>query len=243
MSAAEQTVGTVAAPTATAVAARAVASHMDPSIPAAVAPPSLPSTLAARPATALQGRATSLERVRSAAGQVVPLVQYQIARLGPAGQAGLAALTAAVAVALGVLIPAYHNLQTLGADIASAQHPAAGASLEQAAPHLVATLPTREQIPAVLAKMFAAAAAAGVPLDAGRYAFTPAKSGTVARYDVEFPVKAAGYPQVRAFVNGTLTAVPAASLDKLHIERKAIGDQTVSADIGFVVWVRSGDAP
>jgi hypothetical protein len=220
------------------------------SVPAVLAP-TLSSAVAARAAAAPEGRAAAapqvraaaLERVRSAAGQLVPRLQYWIAQLGPGGQTGLAALTASVAVAFGALIPAYHTIQTLSADLARAQHPTASANLEQAAPHLVATLPTRAQIPAVVGQVFAAASAAGVPLDAGRYAFTPAKSGAIARYDLEFPVKAAPYPQIRAFINGTLAAVPAASLEKLHIERKAIGDQMVSADIGFVVWVRSGDSP
>lgn len=239
MSVEEQAVGNLAAQSAAAMQAPAAAADRS-ALPATVS--TLPSALNARGATALQGRAAALERVRSAAGQLVPRLQYQIAQLGPAGQAGLAAFTAAIAVAIGALIPAYQGLKTLSADIARAQHPAASANLEQAAPRLVATLPTREQIPTVLAKMFAAAATAGVPLDAGRYSYSPAKSGAVARYDIEFPVKAAGYPQIRAFVNGTLTAVPAASLDKLRIERKAVGDQAVAADIGFVVWVRSGDS-
>ena len=238
MSVEEQAVSTVASETATAVQAPAAAP-----LSTAVSGPTLPSALAARAATAMQGRSAALEQARTAAGQLVPRLQYRIAQLGPAGQAGLAALTAAIAVAIGALIPAYQSLKTLSAEIARAQHPAASANLEQAAPRLVATLPTRAQIPAVLAQVFAAATAAGVPLDAGRYAYTPAKSGAIARYDLEFPVKSAGYPQIRAFINGTLTAVPAASLDKLHIERKAIGDQAVAADIGFVVWVRGGDSP
>lgn len=224
-------------------AANAVTAPAGASLPAAVASPALPSAVAARTAAALKDRGASLERARAAAGQVVPRLQYHLAQLGPAGQAGLAALAAALAVAIGALVPAYQNLNSLSADIARALHSPAGGNLAQAAPRLVATLPTRAQIPAVLGKMFAQAASAGVPLDAGRYTFTPAKSGAVARYDIEFPVKAAGYPQIRTFINGTLTAVPAASLDKLHIERKAIGDQAVSADIGFVVWVKSGDSP
>ncbi len=55
---------------------------------------------------------------------------------------------------------------------------------------------------------------------------------------MDFPVKAS-YPDIRKFINQTLTAVPAAALAKLHVERKTVGDQIVSADIGFVVFVRS----
>ncbi|HET7756323.1 MAG TPA: hypothetical protein VFK87_03620 [Steroidobacteraceae bacterium] len=187
--------------------------------------------------------AAALARAQAAAGQIVPQLQYQVMRLGLAGQAGLAALTAAVAVAIGALIPAYHAMQTVSADLARVQHAPAGYSMEQAVPRLMASLPTRGQMPAVLAQVYAEAKAAGVPLDTGRYVFTPAKSGTVAHYNLEFPVKGAGYPQIRTFINRTLTVVPAASLDKLQVERKAVGEQAVNADIGFVVFVRSGDAP
>ena len=37
--------------------------------------------------------------------------------------------------------------------------------------------------------------------------------------------------------------VPAAGLGKLHVERKAVGDQVVNANIGFVVFVRSEQRP
>lgn len=185
---------------------------------------------------------TALARVQAAAGQVVPQLQYQVARLGVAGQAGLAALVAAVAIAAGVLLPAWHATQNLSANLAHAQHAPSGYSIEQAVPHLMASLPTRAQIPAVLGEVYAQAQAAGVPLDTGRYVFAPAKSGGVASYNLEFPVKGAAYPALRTFINHTLAAVPAASLAKLQIERKAVGEQAVNADIGFVVFVRE-DGP
>jgi hypothetical protein len=202
----------------------------------------LPAATASRGALSSRSASpTALARVRALAGQLVPRLQYQLMRLGPAGQAGLAALAAALAVAVGAMMPAYHALETLSADLARAQHPLAGAGLEQAVPRLVASLPTRAQMPIVLGRMYVEAKSAGLPLDSGRYEYTPAKSGGIARYDLEFPVKGAGYPQIRSFIDRTLNAVPAASLSKLHIERKAVGDQVVNADIGFVVFVRSGE--
>jgi len=186
--------------------------------------------------------ATALTRVQAAAGQVIPQLQYRVARLGVAGQAGLAALTAAVAIAVGALLPAWHAMQGLSTNLAQTHAPS-GYSIEQAVPHLMASLPTRAQIPAVVGEVYAQAKAAGVPLDTGRYVFSPAKSGSVASYDLEFPVKGAAYPALRSFINQTLAAVPAASLAKLQIERKAVGDQSVNADIGFIVFVRSEAAP
>lgn len=210
----------------------------------AVAEPAPTAAPALRPRlTPIAPKAAPLARLQAAAGQVVPHLRYQVMRLGAAGQAGLAALTAGIAVAVGALVPTYHALQSVNADLLRAQHPYAGSGIEQAVPRLVASLPTRAQMPAVLGAMFEQARSAGVPLDSGRYTFTDAKSGTIAHYDVEFPVKSAGYPEIRTFINRTLTAVPAASLEKLHVERKAVGDQSVSADISFIVFVRTGDAP
>jgi hypothetical protein len=193
------------------------------------------------PAVRMPERTDVLAAVRSAAGQLVPQLQYQITRLGIAGQAGLAAFTAAAVLAVVVILPAHNGLMSLQAALTHAQHPAAVVGIEEAVPRLVASLPTRAQMPAVIGQMLAQAQAAGVALDKGRYAYEPAKSGTIGRYEVEFPVSA-GYPAIRTFINGTLTAVPAAALDKLRLERKAVGDQNVNADIGFIVFVR-GEGP
>jgi len=159
-----------------------------------------------------------------------------------AGQAGLAALAAAAAVAATALMPAQHAVQSLNAELVRAQHPASSARIEQAAPRLVASLPSRAQMPGVIGEMVKQAKAAGVPLDTGRYSYTPAKRGTIDSYEVEFPVKAA-YPAIRTFIDGTLTALPTATLNKVHLERRAIGEQVVSADVGFVVFVRAEQRP
>jgi hypothetical protein len=204
-------------------------------------PPALAVT-AATPAAqpVLPGRAPALTRAQGAASHLVPYLQYHVARLGLAGQVGLAALTAAVVIAVGTLLPAQHALQTLSADLAHFRH--APAATEQAVPQLIASLPTRGQIPLVIGQFAAEAKAAGVSLETGRYVYTAPKGGSIARYDLEFPVKAS-YPDIRTFIDHALTAVPAAALGKLRVERKAVGDPVVNADIDFVVFVRSGEQP
>ncbi|MGH8266879.1 MAG: hypothetical protein ACRETS_06130, partial [Steroidobacteraceae bacterium] len=191
--------------------------------PAAPAPVLAPATTVRGAVTALPGRTSTLVRVQGLATRLVPQLQYQLARLGLAGHAGLAALIAALVVAMSVVAPARHSLEALSADLARAQHPSEAALANEAVPHLLASLPTRAQMPAVLAQVFGQAREAGVSLDTGHYVYTPARSGTIGRYDLEFPVKAA-YPDIRNFINHTLTAVPAAALSKLHVERKTVGD-------------------
>jgi hypothetical protein len=183
-------------------------------------------------------RATALARLQSFALQIVPQLQYHLTRLGTYGQAGLVGLTAAAVIAVSALMPAREALHTLSADLVRAQHASTASSVEQAVPRLIGSLPTRAQMPTVLGQVFAQATAAGVALDSGRYLYIPAKAGMIARYEVEFPVKAR-YPDIRTFIDRTLTAVPAAALEKLRVERKRVGDAVVNADIGFVVFVRS----
>jgi hypothetical protein len=209
-------------------------------LPVAATVPPLASTPS--PVLAKGSGVALLGSLREAAGQVIPQLQYQISRLGIAGQAGLGAFAAAAVLVIAAVIPAHHALQSLQSQIVNLQHPLSAPGVEPAVPRLVASLPTRGQIPAVIGQIYNQAQTAGVPLNKGQYAYVPAKAGTVGRYEVEFPVTAA-YPAVRAFIDGTLTAVPAASLGKLHIERKAVGEQAVNADIGFIVFVRGEGQP
>jgi hypothetical protein len=173
---------------------------------------------------------------------LVPQVQYRIARLGVTGQAGLAALVAAAVLALSAVLPAQRALQTLSTDLARARQSPASASVGAGQPSLLAALPTRAQMPAVIGQVFAEAKAAGVPLDTGHYTYTAAKGAVIAHYELEFPVKAS-YPDIRSFIDRTLSAVPSAALEKLRLERKAVGDGVVAANVVFVVFVRGGEQP
>ncbi|MBV8784539.1 MAG: hypothetical protein JOZ67_10155 [Gammaproteobacteria bacterium] len=164
---------------------------------------------------------------------------YQLSRIGIAGQAGLLALVAAGVIALSVLVPARHSLQTLSQELLRSQATVHGgaAGAPSTVAHFMGTLPTRGQVPAVLGIVYQQAKEAGVALDSGRYAFSAGKSGSVARYEVEFPVKGT-YPSIRTFIDRTLSAVPAAGLDRLRVERKSVGDALVNADVRFVLFVR-----
>ena len=206
-----------------------------------VAPTTPPAVAAATAAVAAaQRKPNILALARARLSSVVPHCQYHLARIGPAGQVGLAALVAALVVMASAVIPARNAIQALSSDILHAQHaPQTASGSSDGIAGVVTSLPTREQMPAVLGKVFQQAQDAGVQLDNGTYAFVPAKAGAVARYEIQFPVKAS-YPQIRNFINGTLTAVSAAGLSKLHVERKAVGETIVHADVHFVIYVRGG---
>jgi hypothetical protein len=82
------------------------------------------------------------------------------------------------------------------------------------------------------------AAAAGLTLDRGNYEFMATESGEVSRYRLDLPVRGS-YPQVREFIENTLAAVPVAALENMRVERNAVADRTIAADLQFAVLVRS----
>ena len=179
-------------------------------------------------------------RMDRSLARAIPTGIYRLQQLGPVGLAGLTAILTATAVAMTALVPLQHATADLRAKLAAPHHPTlATVRPEDAIGNLLTALPGRNGMPAVLGEIAHQATLAGVALTAGHYSYSPPKSGAVGRYELEFPVKA-DYPGVRDFINRTLTAVPAAALDKLHIERKSIGDSVVSADVRFVVFVNSG---
>jgi hypothetical protein len=213
---------------------------------------SLPQTAAAnapataapveRPARELRTRAPQnselIPRLQSALNRWVPLAQYQLTRVGPAGMAGVGASATAVVIGLFALLSLRTANESLTAQILRARHhPEAAVTPEQGLIRAVAQLPTRAQIPAVLGQILLEAKAAGVELDKGQYTYVASSTGGFGRYELDFPVKAQ-YPGVRDFINRTLTHIPAAGLDKLTIERKVVGDAQVNAEVRFVIFTR-----
>jgi hypothetical protein len=195
---------------------------------AAAAPAALP--VASR--TALQARAEQM-LVRA-----VPQVKYQLMRVGPAGLTGIGALVAAAVAAIALLLPAHQSVLALRDELTKAGHSMpTTAKPEQSPQQFAASLPTREQTPAILGLALVQATDAGIDLPQGRYTFTPPTSNRLARYTFEFPVKG-DYGNIRSFINKSLAAIPALGLDKLHVERKNVGDTVVSADVGFVIYLR-----
>ena len=195
-----------------------------------------------QPARELRPRAPQtselIPRLQNALNRWVPLAQYQLTRLGPAGMAGVGASAAAVVIGLFALLSLRTANESLTAQILQARHrPEAAVTPEQGLIRAVAQLPTRAQIPAVLGQILQEAKAAGVQLDKGQYTYVASSAGGFGRYELDFPVKAP-YPGVRDFINRTLTHIPAAGLDKLTIERKVVGDLQVNAEVRFVIFTR-----
>jgi hypothetical protein len=200
-----------------------------PRPPAVVAPEPLP---APRVPMTLQSRADRI-RVRA-----IPELRYRVARMGVTGVAGTLSLLAAAVLAIGVWLPAHQSIRSLAEQLSQASQLRPVPATQTLTPHQFAgTLPTRGQIPALLGTVLVQANDAGVVLEQGKYTYTPAAGNRLARYAFEFPIKA-DYASIRSFINKSLAAVPALGLDKLRIERKNVGDPTVNAEVGFVIYMR-----
>lgn len=188
-----------------------------------------PVTAAATPA---------LRVARNALSALVPQARYQLTRLGPAGVVGAASSAMAAIVAAMALFSLQTGNDNLKSQILQAQHHhTVSITPEQGLTRVVAELPTRAQMPAVLGQVLQQAQEAGIDLNKGQYSYSPASKGEVGRYELDFPVTAQ-YPAVRDFINRILTRIPAAGLHKLTIQRKVIGDPQVNADVRFVVFIR-----
>ena len=177
-------------------------------------------------------------RLQSAVNRWVPQAQYQLTRLGPSGVVGITTAAAAIVIGAIALLSLRAANENLRSQILLAQHrPAATATPEQSLSRVVAQLPTRSQMPAVLGQVLQQAQAANVELAKGQYTYVAPSATGIGRYELDFPLKAP-YPGVRDFINRTLTNIPAAGLDKLSIERKVVADTEVTAEVRFVIFIR-----
>jgi hypothetical protein len=210
-----------------------------------------PATVtAALPAPQMPGKAVgsarqrggrAVEAVRGAAGRTLLHGAYHLSRLGPAGIAGLSAIVATATIGLAAIAAVRHTSEQLSVQLAAASAPHLQPPTD-ALHSFIAAIPAREQMPAIISTLSAQAQAAGVSLTVGHYVYVAPTSGKLASYRIEFPLKAE-YPKVRDFINRSLRSLPSATLERVQIERKVIGDPVVTADVRFTVFVTGGAEP
>ena len=177
-------------------------------------------------------------RLDRSMARALPMVRYQLSRLGIIAALGIGALVIAAAAAVFLLLPAHQTVVALHQKLATVSQPIpVTGQVDQTPQRFASTLPSRAQVPALLGTVMAQAASAGVTLDKGTYIYSPASGNRLAHYLFEFPVKA-DYASVRAFIDKSLIAVPALGLERLHVERKNVADTLIQADVGFVIYLR-----
>ena len=205
--------------------------------------PVLPSIPAAAQAQSLPiGKATAhsaVDRIQVFGSRALAETLYQARRLGAATIAGIAAVVLALTLFIANNLPQGSAIAALKGQLAHLV-PATSGAVAPLSNAVLAALPPRGEAPEIVAKILEEARAAGVELPRGQYEYLPARDGVAARYRMTFPVHAT-YPQLREFMDRTLVALPAVAVEGMRIERKAVGEEGVDAELRFSAFVRSDD--
>jgi hypothetical protein len=213
--------------------------------------PATPPAIAVAPATPAGSRAPVTPRrsdvlvpgrrfAARLSGDWAPALAWHVGRTGRPGLVGIGLLVASALFFLSTHLEVANEAASLRADLSSARARAAAAPRlagRDAAP-ASANLPKRADMPALLGVLIKQADEAHLTLEAGKYETTASKTGEITRYTVSFPVSGP-YPQIRQFIDATLTALPAVAISDLSLERKTIGEGTVNAQIRLTVFTRS----
>jgi hypothetical protein len=169
----------------------------------------------------------------------LPQLGWAVGRTGRTGLVGLALLAASALFVATTHVKVAEEVRSLQADLATARARATAPRVVTNSPLTVLNgLPARAEMPAVLGVLLKQADASNLTLDTGKYEMSSTKSGRLTRYKLSFPVTGP-YPQVRQFIDSTLSAMPAVAISDLSLERKTIGDPVVEAQIRMIVFARS----
>jgi hypothetical protein len=230
---------TIAVPPESAVPSERAA-PLEPAAPPGLPVSSGPPAPSSAPAPVGLAAAVPVRKFMGIAlARAVPMVMYQMNRIGRNGMAGSALILFTAVFFFSAVLPQFQQIAALKSDILQAQpHAGAGTTPPVRLNKFLDSLPKRSDLPQIAAQIFGLAAVAGVTLERGRYELTPMHSGHLARYRMVFPIKGR-YPAIRHFVDATLMAIPSAAVEGLRIERKSVGEDNVEVELGFSVFVRN----
>jgi Tfp pilus assembly protein PilO len=168
-------------------------------------------------------------------------LSYSAQRIGKTGIVGLALVIFSAITFISGNLPLRQQYADRSAELAVARKDASDlrAGTVAETPELKATrfvdgLPTIDDVPIVLGGIVTVAAASGLELEQGTYEYVAADGSSIARYQMTLPVVGT-YPEIREFVEDVLATAPAVSLDSLRIERGAVSEATITADLKFSI--------
>jgi hypothetical protein len=207
----------------------------------------VPSADAARPLTAPgPAKAAALKRRLAVrfGHEWFPRLAWMIGRTGRLGLAGLALLLASAVFLLSTYLPVTAEVEALRVDLgaASSQRRVAAEDKPGESATAMRALPGRTEMPAILRQLFSNATQARLAIDAGKYEVNAIKGAAIVRYQIAFPITGP-YPQIRDFLDTTLSRMPAVALTDLAVQRKAIADGYVEAQIRMTVFTSTASAP
>ena len=105
-----------------------------------------------------------------------------------------------------------------------------------------AFFPGDDIVPAVLERLFAAAARENLDLPQGDYRVAKESTGRLIRYEIMLPLKGS-YPGLRRFIAQSLQETPALSLQGASFVRQGASDIGVDAQVRLALYVRRTEEP
>lgn len=170
----------------------------------------------------------------------VPRLSWAIGRTGRLGLAGIALLGASAVFFFSTHGHVADEVRQLRADLVAARARAAAerrAPDTAASPQSLRSLPARSEMPQVLKILLRQADDAQLSIDTAKYEINATKAGSLIRYRMSFPVTGP-YPNVRQFLDSTLTEIPELAIDDLSLTRKSTTDSTVEAQMRMTIFTR-----
>jgi hypothetical protein len=166
---------------------------------------------------------------------------WTVGRTGRPGLLGIALLLASAIFLLTTHLQVAEEVAALRAEQSTSRRPARAPAADAAASSAsLPALPGRADVPEQLRQVFEIAARQRLAVDSGKFEVKTTGGGRVARHLVTFPVSGS-YPQIRAFIDATLAAMPAMALGELSLARKAISDPQVEAQVRLMLYTDSAE--
>ena len=97
-------------------------------------------------------------------------------------------------------------------------------------------LPRSDSSPYWISELDRIARDSGVELNSSNYRLTMEKESKLVRYEIQLPLRGT-YPQIRAFIAGTLQAIPALALTDIIIRRETIQIGRVDARLNMYLYL------
>lgn len=169
--------------------------------------------------------------------RVADWLAYAAHRIGRPGLLGLALLAAAALGWQTLTLPLRD--QAAHARVETAQRAALPREPAPEPPRepLRLELPPAGEAPRVLARLFAAAARAGLTLDQGHYRAERDAAADIARMRIHLPLQG-DYRALRGFIAEALAGNPGLALEGLHLTRKDMTSASVRAELRFTLYLR-----
>lgn len=92
----------------------------------------------------------------------------------------------------------------------------------------------------LLKRLFQVAANSGLTLTQGDYRLVPDTEGDFQQWQLSLPIRGS-YPQIRAFIDAALQALPSATLDEISLRRDSVRVPTVEAQLRLTLYLKDAD--